>query len=301
MGIANLCFSAVIPTLVFLWGCVSTDLPELSVDVVATVNGTPVDADLYFRSLAALAVQEKGPALTAKHRQQVLDELVDATLLLAHARQTGMAYSEVAPQKVPEWVRTQVVSQEPIPAPSEGQLRDFYLENPGLFATNASYQVEAVFFAGEDGVARAESAWGDLAGGVRFEDLVADKMRPDVPDGPLKANALRQYIGPSAAKAVVELDPRGVTAPTAYAGGYLLVRLVTMEPGAPMAFEEVQTSVERLYIREEQQRIGGAFVGELRKLAAILVNESVRDAAIPAPHLLAALRREPKVHGGDVR
>jgi hypothetical protein len=271
MGLAHLSLA-----LIALAGC-GTAQP-LGSDVVARVDAEEIPAGRYQRALAALAVQERAPVLTAAHRARLLDELIDDALLREKAATEGLHPLDGSPAEA-------VLA--PVPPASEADLRRYYADHPERFAHEPSWQVEALRFTGPDAETRAESAAQAWSAGE-----AVDVPRLDVPAGPLPLGPLEQYVGPTAARAAARLAPGEVAHPSRYASGWLVLRLVSVVPGEPAPFEEVRPAAAALLGAERQRAARDAVLAGLRAGADVQINAAVRDAPIPQALLVEAARAE---------
>lgn len=272
-----------------LWlagGC-TTSPPGLPDYVVATVDGEPIAARRYADALATLAMADRGPVLSDAHRQQVLDELIDETLIVVHARSVWPEDDSAAAVLVQRALDERSAAVGPI-EPTEADLRAFYDEHTDAFARAGTYAVTVKRYGS------AGAAWGaraELVVGTPFEELEALAMRPAVPRTAMPPQTLRHYIGASATEGVIVSQAGDVVGPAPYLDGALLVRVDTATPLEPPPFDAIVDPVRRLYEQHEQARRSTEWIAELREDATIRVNDDVRDAPLDPSLLEAAARR----------
>ena len=251
---------------------------ELPDEAIAAVNGTPVRRADYERAVEALASDRREP-LADGDRRHVLDRLVDEELLVQRAFELGLARRDrrVRADLVSAVIES-VTNDALLHEPGDDELRAFFAENRDYFAQPGRQQVEQVFVPASESdpaaLGRAREAAERLRGGASAADvqaaLGAAPVAP-VPAAPLPLTKLREYVGASAAEAVVALAPGAVTDPVRAPGGYQVLRLVAREPGVAPAYEAVLPQV-----RAEMQRRAGdtalqRYLEDLRARAEIRV------------------------------
>ena len=71
------------------------------------------------------------------------------------------------------------------------------------------------------------------------DELLGDPQVAELPAGYLPAAKLREYVGPTATRAAMELEPGGVSDPVRSATGYHVLQLVDREEGRVPPFAEI--------------------------------------------------------------
>jgi hypothetical protein len=248
-------------------------------DAVARVNGTVIRAEEYERLLAALATDRR-TALSGEDRRRVLERLIEEELLVQHALALGLARSD-------RRVRADLVSAVlgSIAAagdgwvPDDDEVRDFYEENRDYFAGPGRLRVRQVFVgldgAGEEAArARARRAAERLRAGERIEGVRAELGTPEVaplPDALLPPAKLREYLGPTALLAALDLSPGQTSDPVRSAQGYHVLALVERQAGGAPPLEEIAPQVQAELRRRADDRALRERLDQLRAEAEILV------------------------------
>jgi parvulin-like peptidyl-prolyl isomerase len=253
------------------------ELPEHG---VARVNGTLIFSDEFERLVAGLEsdTREVAPPET---RRRVLDRMIDEELLVQRGLELGLAESDrrVRADITAAMIRSVVVEAEDDP-PQEDELRDFYREESSFFTQPGRLRVRQIFFrvptreAQEAAAARASEARRRLDAGETFEAVAAElgeEPISKVPDALLPPAKVREYLGPTALRATMELEPGQVSAPVRSGTGFHLIQLVQSEPPRVPDFEDVAQQVRAEYLRRRGDRALRDYLDELRKRAEVSV------------------------------
>jgi hypothetical protein len=236
-------------------GARRSDQAPLSADVVATVNGHPIQRLDYERALAAVAADRRAGALDAALAQRVLDRLIDEELLV----QRGMELDLLARDPA---VRSALVAAV-----------------LGLYATRAD----------EAGAEQADP--GDAMLGAFLRDNLSRFRQPprlrvqrllgpgeapgpaDPPDVLLPLAKLRDYVGEAATTALAGLPVGGELAPAA---GQPRLRLLARDEGREPVLAAVRAQVLAEYRRQAGDRRLRAMLDERRRHAEIHLAADVR-------------------------
>lgn len=124
---------------------------------------------------------------------------------------------------------------------SEADLRGFYGIGiaSGRYGTAERRRAQRVLFDTEEA---AKAAAAKLASGMTFEALLAEKNLKEA-DVDLGLQTRAQIIDAATRDAVFSLAAGGVSAPIRDPFGFVLIRLVSVEPGAAPPFEQVRDQV----------------------------------------------------------
>jgi parvulin-like peptidyl-prolyl isomerase len=231
--------------------------PALPSDTIARVNGVPIRSDDYRRALEAVALDRRTPP-DAELRRHVLDRLIDEELLVQRGLELGLPRVDA---RVRHDLAAAVIDAATASAapdqPSAAELARFYEDNRGMFSRGERIHLRQVFVAAAtpDGDARAAAAAARLRAGedvasVRAE--LGDAEPVPLPDGPLPAAKLVDYLGPTPLRAALDLPAGGVSDPVRSTGGFHVLVLVAREPGTVPALAEIEEEV-----RAEWRRNGG--------------------------------------------
>ncbi len=257
---------------------------RLPADAAARVNDTVIRADEVARVLAALEGDRRTP-LTDEDRRRVLDRLIEEELLVQHALALGLARSD-------RRVRADLVSAVlgSLAAagdgyePDESEIREFYAENRDFFAGPGRLWVRQVFVAvddrgEEDARTRATRAAERLRAGDAIDRVREELGSPEVaplPDAPLPPAKLREYLGPTALLAAMDLAPGATSDPVRSAQGYHVLALVERDPGGAPPLEEIVPQVRAELRRRADDRVLRERLDQLRAEADVVVGPELR-------------------------
>jgi peptidyl-prolyl cis-trans isomerase C len=165
-------------------------------------------------------------------------------------------------------------------SPDEAALREFYSAERDFFTQPGRLRVRQVFFrvptrdAEEAAASRAAEAHRRLQAGEAFEavaERLGDAPVSPLPDALLPPAKLREYLGPTALRAVSELAPGATSAPVRSGIGWHVLQLVEAEPAAAPPFEEVVETVRGEWVRRAGDRALRGYLDELRAEADVAV------------------------------
>jgi len=231
-------------------------------DAVAFVDGRPIARDRYDRALAAVAADRRGGALTETDSERVLERMIDEELLLSRAMELELASSDPALRN--ELVRAMIdrvqAQAAEAPPPSAEALRDFYEREAWRFRRSPRLTVEHAYYRDE---AAARAA-------VDGAPLESDPGALPLPSGPLTIGTLTQRLGPTAARAIAELDVGAVGGPWRARDGWHVARLVDRRPGDVPPFEAIEDQVRAEHARVQAERALRAFLDARRDEAEIV-------------------------------
>ena len=250
---------------------------------VAAVNGTAVRRADYERAVEALASDRRG-GIDDADKRHVLDRLVDEELLVQRALDLGLARSDRRVRgdlvaAVIEAVTADAGQREP----DDAELRAFFDANRDYFARPGRLHVEQVFVRGSGdadagALARARDAAARLRNGEQAAEVqqsLGDAPVAVLPNAPLPAAKLREYLGPAAVEAVATLAPGEVAEPVRGAGGYQVLRLVARESNRTPELAEVEAEVRSEWRRRAGDDALRAYLDDARARAAIAVTRTL--------------------------
>jgi len=219
------------------------DEAEPVADVAVWVNDRPISRESYEQALAAVAGDRKDGQLRAEDRQRVLDRLVDQELLIDRAIELGL--HERDPQ-----IRNQLTiamidflvrqAEDEALTATESELREFYQRESFRFERNPLYRID-----------------------------VEGSAIP-LPDGFLLAKEIEQRLGPTAARAITELEVGTSTTMTTPSDD-LVVTLLERRGGGVAPFDEAREAVEAAYLRARGEAAVQEFLNVARKRSDIRV------------------------------
>lgn len=256
--------------------------PDLAMpsDAIALVNGEALRRDAYERLVAGFESDSRNP-VDDDIRRHILDRMIEEELLVQRALALGLA-------EVDRRIRADltsslidsVVSDAEEREPSGEELRDFYAEHAPFFNRAGRYRVEQILFrvpyADEGNAAqeKAQSARAALDAGVPFAEVAVqygDEEISPVPDALLPAMKLREYLGPTAVKALLELGPGDVSQPIRSGVGFHILRLAEMQAPSTPAFEEIESQVYHEYVRRSGDQALRNYLDQLRQESDVVI------------------------------
>jgi parvulin-like peptidyl-prolyl isomerase len=250
---------------------------------VARVNDTPIRAADYQRALAAFADDRRAP-LEDADRQHVLDRMIDEELLVQRGLELDFPRRDrrVRADIVSAMIAA-VTSEAATSEPSAAEVAAFYEENRDYFARPGRLRARQVLVRASAGRSDAEAreralqAARRLQGGADFATVRAELGDAEIvplPDTLLPIAKLRDYLGPTAARALLHLAPGQISDPIRAAGGYHVLELLerSADDQPPLAEVEEQVRVEL------RRRAGDAalrtYLDDLRRSADVEVREA---------------------------
>jgi len=163
--------------------------------------------------------------------------------------------------------------------PSDEELAAFYSANRDFFAGPGRVRVRQVFVrvsAPTDpaALARAEEAARRVRAGESIAAVAAELGDPPLsplPDTALPPAKLRDYLGPTALRAALELDPGAVSDPVRSGTGYHVLQVVERQADDLPALDDIKPQVLAEFHRRAGERALRAYLDQLRGGATIVV------------------------------
>ncbi len=255
---------------------------SLPPDAAASVNGTVIRLEELDRAVAALAADRRDPIGPAE-RAHVLDRLLDEELLVQRGLELGLAeHDRRVRGDIVSAVIELAVSQANEEEPSDAEVSAFYEENRGYFSRTDRLMVRQLLVRAEpvrseqEARARAEEAARRLRAGEDFaavDEALGDPQVAPVPRDLLPETKLREYLGPTAARAAASLEVGGTSDPQRTASGYAVLQLIERAPGFAPPLAEVEPEVRAELRRRAGDRALRAYLDELRERADVRVRD----------------------------
>ncbi len=250
-------------------------LPE---EAVALVNGKAILEEDYLLLVAGLDADTRGPVSPAQKRR-VLERMIDEELLVQRGLELGLADSD---RRVRADITSAMIRSAVLEAggadPSLRELQSFYEREGGLFREPGRLWVEALFFSAAAGRAealrRARTARARLAAGepiAKLREELADRAPVPIPAALLPPAKLREYIGPDALAAVMQLESGEVAGPLQGGAGLQLLQVRSREAPRSKPFAEVREQVRTEWLRRADDRALRAYLDRLRRDAELRI------------------------------
>jgi parvulin-like peptidyl-prolyl isomerase len=267
------------------WGLLGSaagaGLPE---GAVASVNGTPIYAEDYRRLVEGVESDTREPA-GPELRRRVLDRMIEEELLVQRGVELGLVESDrrVRADITQAMIQSIVVETED-EKPDPDELHRFYEEEAGFFTQPGRVRVAQVFFrvptpADEPAKReRAEQAQRRLLAGEPIAAVRAslgDTEVSPIPDALLPPAKLREYVGPTALRAVQGLEPGVTSEPVRTGMGLHVFQVIEREEARVPPFEEVAPHVEAEWVRRAGDRALRGYLDELRAEAQVTTAETL--------------------------
>jgi parvulin-like peptidyl-prolyl isomerase len=263
------------------WGLLGTDASNAALPrgVVAAVNGRLIQAEDWARLVEGIESDTREPA-GPELRRRVLDRMIDEELLVQRGVELGLVESDrrVRADLTQAMIQSIVVEVED-EEPDEGELRRFYEKEAGFFTQPGRVRAAQIFLRvrapAEDAAAaaRAAEAQRRLLAGEPLERVRAelgDEEVSPLPDALLPPAKLREYVGPTALRAVMELAPGAISAPVRSGTGYHVFRLVEREEPQLPPFEQIAEHVRAEWVRRAGDRALRGYLDDLRENAQVV-------------------------------
>jgi parvulin-like peptidyl-prolyl isomerase len=268
------------------WGLLGTDARSAGLPdgAIASVNGTLLYADDYRRLVEGVESDTREPA-SPELRRRVLDRMIEEELLVQRGVELGLVESDrrVRADITQAMIQSIVVETED-EEPSDDELRRFHQEEAGFFTQPGRVRAGQVFFrvagAGDEAarLARASEAQQRLLAGEPLERVRAelgDSEVSPIPDTLLPPAKLREYVGPTALRAVMELAPGAISAPVRSGMGLHVFQLIEREEARVPPFEAVTAQVRAEWVRRAGDRALRGYLDDLRESARVQTLETL--------------------------
>jgi parvulin-like peptidyl-prolyl isomerase len=257
-------------------------------DAIALVNGQALSREAYARFAAAIAAERRSTTLDASEQRRLLDRMIDEELLLQRGIALGLGrYEPTARGAIVSALVASVTADAETVEPDDRALRAFYAANTKRFGSGPRLAVEVAFVAAAgrpEALARerAETLARRLRAGEEFAGVrgeLGDPMLAELPPGALDLDTLRDYLGPTAARAADELAVGEVAGPLRGSAGYFVVVLRERKADEPAPFESVRAQVRAEFLRSRGETALRDYLAGMREEASI----QILDPELAAP------------------
>lgn len=250
---------------------------------IASVNGVAIREEDYERALAAFASDRRSP-VEPDDRRHVLDRLIDEELLVQRGLDLGLSRRD-------RRVRADIVSAmiDAITAeartsePESSEVEAFYAANRDYFARPGRIRARQILVRASttrpdaEARARALEAARRLRAGEDFgrvRDELGDPEVAPLPDAPLPAAKLREYLGPTPAEALLGIAPGQVGEPVRSSAGYHVLVVVERTDADVPPLADVEPEVRAEVRRRRADQALRAYLDDLRRSGEVRVRET---------------------------
>ena len=249
-------------------------------DAIAIVNGQPLSRESFARFSAAIAAERRSTTLDAAERRRLLERMVDEELLLQRGISLGLdRYEPTARNSIVSALIASVTADAEVGEPDEAALRAFHAENRGRFGGGPRLVVEVAFVAAAERPEalardRAEAIAKRLRAGEDFAAVrgeLGDDPVAALPEGALDLDTLRDYLGPTAARAASELVVGGIAGPVRGSAGYFVLVLRERLAEQPAPFEALREQVRAEFLRSRGEAALRDYLADLHEAAEIRI------------------------------
>jgi parvulin-like peptidyl-prolyl isomerase len=231
--------------------------------------------------LQAVATDKRDP-LRSEDRQRVLERIIEEELLVQRGLALGLArHDRRVRSDLVATVIDSVVSDVNEREPSNDEIAAFYNANRDFFAGPGRLRVRQVFVrvttpSDPAAQARAEDAARRLRAGSNFaavDEELGDPPLSPLPDAALPPTKLRDYLGPTALRAALELGVGEISEPVRSGSGYHVLQVVERQPDAVPPLQDIRPQVVAELRRRAGERALRDYLDELRADATVVVAE----------------------------
>ncbi|MEO8601745.1 MAG: peptidylprolyl isomerase [bacterium] len=276
-----LVLGAALGTLLAAAGLTTAGDGRLPPGVIASVNGEPIREEDYARALEAISADTRA-ALSEEDRRHALDRLIEEELLVQRGLDLGLArYDRRVRADLTQTVIDGIVSPAGEREPSEAELQQFYDANRDFFAGPGRLRVRQIFVrvsapSDPQALARAEQAAQRLRKGESLAALqgeLGDPPLSPLPDALLPPAKLRDYLGPTALRAALDLAPGEVSDPVRSGTGYHILQAVERQNDSAPPLADVHVQVLAEWRRHAGDQALRAYLDDVRREARIVLPE----------------------------
>ena len=268
--------------------------PALPSDAVARVNDAIIRRDDFERAIESIASDRRAEIDNAQ-RRRVLDRLIDEELLVQHALRTGALRTDPRVRAdLVAGVASVVTAEHDDAQPDDVALAAFYEANRARFVEPGRTRVRQIFFRvaalgdAADAEARARAAVDRLRAGEPFaplRDALGDPEPSPLPDTPLRAAEMREFLGPTVARTILGLAVDAVSDPIRSGTGFHVVQVVERAPDTAPPLSEIRDTVVSAYQQSRSEAALRAYLDDLRQQADIEIRppDQLEDAGSSVP------------------
>lgn len=256
-------------------GLVEDRLSPVTHKIIATIDGEVISL-AHYNSVVATVEKDRGKPLADSDKNYLLERMIDEKLLLQHAQNSGLTRSDSAVKKaIVDAVIENIISKNRGVIPNNKDLETFYATNLSYFSHTPVMRVQRMVFKGAEPHKQAQQAHSALGRGESFASIKQHLASEDVlqlPSSPIPRNRLPNYLGPTLAQALWDLEPGQFTAPLASGSSLVILGLIDKQSGQTPPLEKIRDQVTREFQRRQNDQALQDYLEDLKASANIRIN-----------------------------
>jgi hypothetical protein len=253
---------------------------------VALVNQRPILRTDFIAQVETETSKPFGDA-TLEERLKVLDEMLREELFVQRGLELDFPGTDPDTRSaLVAAVEQQVVADVTTHQPTDEELRKYFEENRGNYATEGTMTLHNLMLpkakAGADGMATAQKAASALRAKTALAEVLQtyglNEVVPEHSGEEQFYFAQKIHLGDALFAQALTLNDGDVSEPVAAADGVHIVQMVKNIKPLPLTFERVRSQVLTEYITNAKKRLTDADLRYLRDKADILIAADYADA-----------------------
>jgi len=252
----------------------------MGADVVATVNGKKITADLLDK------VMQQAPAGTPvtdpAAKRGVLEKLIEVEVVAQEAEKEGLADTDEFKLNMEMLKKQQLyvslMKKDIIDAVkvTPEEVKAAYEKDKAKYATSEEIQASHILVDTED---EAKKIKEQLDKGADFATLAKEKSKcPSAPRGGDLGSFGRGRMVPEFEKAAFALKVGEISAPVKTQFGWHIIKVTGTKPAKTKEFDEVKAEIEQKLLQEKQKKAYDDLMASLKAKADVKVNEELFKA-----------------------
>ncbi len=244
---------------------------------VAMVNQRPILRSDFVTQLESETGRRFGASSRAE-QLKVLDEMVREELLVQRGLELDFAETDQSTRNaLVSTISDQAIAEVTIGQPTEQQLRDYFQQHPGKWATEGvmtlrDFVLPHAGMRKEQGLEQARKAADELRAGATAETIVARYGLTEAPRQDQEYYFAVEYrLGNSLFAAIADLSAGEVSPPVAGKDGTHIVQMIKNDKPIPLSFAVARPQVLADFNDAAQSRIMDSNMKFLRGRAKILI------------------------------
>lgn len=249
-------------------------------DAVAMVNGQVIRLDDYQRVVNGLGQERRNGADDAA-RQHILERLIEEELLVQRGLELGFARQDTKLRKdLSSAVIDSIVAEYEGIQPTDAELRGFYDQQRAFFTRPGHLRVRQIWCRvinpadAPAALERAQQAARRVRAGEDFAAVrtaLGDAEIAPLPDSLLPVTKLADYLGATALRTVLSLDPGAVSDPVRSNTGYHVLQVMERQADSAAPLAEIKPEVIAEFRRRAADQALRAYLDDLRSRAEVVV------------------------------